>query len=352
MSDHSLISPSMVHRMIQCPGSVLAGKDMPDSSSPAAERGTLIHHLSEEMLRIGFTDATELTPEEHENLRAYCRYVKEQAEPKHSVLYIEHVVSLEQYVDDMFGSIDALIVGDGIIHVIDLKTGARHVSAKDNPQLMSYLLGATAAYDAWESNLKMTIWQGGVADTVQVTPEELEGFSKTLMASAAIALKENAPRNPSDDACRYCKAAPECPALYSQQLAVIGGDFNDLTTPDKLTDEQIRTVVLNRSRVEKWMKEVWSYALERTHLNKPIDGVKVVEGRAMRRWHKTGKEALVEYLGDEAYTKKLIGVTEADKLLGKELVNSMTERKGSPTLVGLDDPRPALTNAAEDFDCI
>ena len=352
MSDHSLISPSMVHRMIQCPGSVLAGKDMPDSSSPAAERGTMLHQMAEEMFRVGFTDASTLSTEEHKNLVDYVRFIKEQSELNHSVVYIEHVVSLEQYVDGMFGSIDALIVGDGLIHVIDLKTGARPVSAKDNPQLMSYLLGATDAYDAWESTLKMTIWQGGAADTVEVSLAEIEGFSKTLITASTIALQDNAPRNPSDDACRYCKAAPECPALYSQQLAVVGGDFSDLTSPDKLTDEQIRTVVLNRSRVEKWMKEVWSYALERNHLNNPIDGVKVVEGRAMRRWHKTGKEALVEYLGDEAYTKKLIGVTEADKLLGKELVNSMCERKGSPTLVGLDDPRPALTNAAEDFDCI
>ena len=59
---------------------------------------------------------------------------------------------------------------------------------------------------------------------------------------------------------------------------------------------------------------------------------------------------LADHLGDDAYEKKLIGVTAADALLGKELVDAMTEKRGSPTLAGLDDKRPALTNAIDDFD--
>ena len=92
---------------------------------------------------------------------------------------------------------------------------------------------------------------------------------------------------------------------------MVGGDFEDLTDPSKLTDEQIATVVLNRSRVEKWMKAVWSHAIERHRLGDAVEGVKVVEGRGSRRWTEEGKEALVELVGDQAYEKKLIGVTAA-----------------------------------------
>ena len=242
---------------------------------------------------MGFADVSELTAEECDLVSGYCSYVKREAKGNDKVLYIEHLVSLEAYVDDMFGSIDAVIVGNDEVHVIDLKTGARSVSAESNPQLMAYLLGAVNAYEMWEAEMfKMTIWQGGEADTVTVSLSELNEFAKKLMASASIALQENAPRNPSDDACRYCKAQVECPALYQQQLTVVGGDFEDLTDPSKLTDEQIATVVLNRSRVEKWMKAVWSHAIERHRLGDAVEGVKVVGAeapdaglrRVKRRW--------------------------------------------------------------------
>jgi hypothetical protein len=349
MSDHSLISPSMLHRMFQCPGSVLASEGILDTASPAAERGTLIHGMAEEMLRIGFTDATDLTAEEHKHLTDYCRYVKELIDPA-AHLYVEETVSLEGYVPGMRGTVDALIVGDGQIHCVDLKTGQHPVSSADNPQLLAYALGAVAKYDAWEKDIYVHIWQNGKVDETHVSLLELNRFAKALTEVGEVALKEGASRHPSDDACRYCKAAPECPALYRQQLEVVQGDFADLPDAEKLTDEQIATVVLNRSKVEKWMKQVNTHALDRANRGEPVAGTKVVEGRAVRRWTSEGKAALVDHLGDDAFEQKLIGVTQASAVLGKELVDAMTEKRGSPTLAGLDDKRPALTNAIDDFD--
>ena len=213
MSDHSLISPSMLHRMFQCPGSVLASDGVPDTSSPAAERGTLIHGMAEEMLRIGFTDATDLTAEEHQQLMSYCRYVKDRVAPD-AHLYIEEVVDLNAYVPGMRGSVDALIVGEDEIHVIDLKTGQHPVACADNPQLLAYALGAAANFDGFEKQIYVHIWQGGSGDESHVSLLELNRFAKALTEVGEVALKEGASRHPSDDACRYCKAAPECPALY------------------------------------------------------------------------------------------------------------------------------------------
>ncbi len=350
MSDHSLISPSMLNRMFQCPGSVLASVGYPDTSSPAAAHGTMLHNIAEEVLRIGFTDASSLESDDWQMVQDYVAYVKDIKHGPGAHLYVEHDVSLRQYVTDMRGSIDALVVSDNAIHCIDLKTGAHPVSAENNSQLLAYALGATDEFDGWAKEIYVHIWQPGNISTTRVTEDELTQFSEKLMASSTVALEAGAPRNPSDDACRFCKAAPECPALYGQQLAVVGGDFTDLTAPEKLTDEQIATVVLNRARIEKWMKGVWTYALDRHNRNEPLTGVKVVEGRAMRKFTTAGKAALVEYLGDDAYEQKVIGVTAADKLLGKELVDAMTVKVGSPTLAGLDDPRPAATNVIDDFD--
>ena len=144
-------------------------------------------------------------------------------------------------------SMRPLIVGEDEIHVIDLKTGQHPVASADNPQLLAYALGAAANFDGFEKQIYVHIWQGGKGDESHVSLLDLNAFADTLMDISELALKEGAPRNPSDDACRYCKAAPECPALHQQQLEIVGGDFADLTAPDKLTDEQIATVVLNRS---------------------------------------------------------------------------------------------------------
>ena len=45
-------------------------------------------------------------------------------------------------------------------------------------------------------------------------------------------------------------------------------------------------------------------------------------------------------------------MTQADAMLGKELVDALTEKQGTPTLVDLDDKRPALSNAIDDFDAL
>ena len=351
MSDHSVISPSMLSRMFQCPGSVLASVGYPDTSSPAAEHGTMLHGIAEEVLRIGFTDASTLEASDWEMVQDYCAYVKEYVGPD-AHLYIEHSVSLNQYVTDMRGSVDALIVGEEAIHIVDLKTGQWGVSASDNPQLLAYALGATDEFDGWSKEIYVHIWQPGNVNHFHVSEEELTRFSERLVASADIALAPNAPMNPSESACRFCKAAPNCPALYQNQLEIVGGDFADLTSPEKLTDEQIAAVVLNRSKVEKWMKQVNTHALDRANRGKPVEGTKVVEGRAVRRWTSEGKSVLVDHLGDDAFEKKLIGVTQADAFLGKELVDAMTEKQGTPTLVDLDDKRPALSNAIDDFDAL
>lgn len=347
---HSLISPSGLFRMFECPGSVLASKDIPDHSSPAAERGTLIHKLAEEMLRIGFTDVSGLTHEEAQHLTDYNKFVKGLVDSG-SVLYVEEKVSLQAYVSDMFGTIDALIVGEDAMHIIDLKTGSQKVYVEGNAQLMAYALGAASEY-GFNKRIFIHIWQKGEHRMAEVDVHELDNFTKKLIETSDIALQENAPRNPSENACRWCKAAPTCPALYKQQLALVGGDFTDLTEPENLTDEQIALIVLNRSRIEQYMKRVFSYALERGTHGNPVAGTKIVEGRAVRRFTNAGKEALVELLGDTAYEKKLIGVTAADALVGKELVDAMTEKRGSPTLAGLDDKRPALTTALDDFEVL
>jgi len=60
-------------------------------------------------------------------------------------------------------------------------------------------------------------------------------------------------------------------------------------------------------------------------------------------------------LGDQAYTKKLITVPQAEKLLGKAklplIADAIRKPPGSPTLTLSSDKRPSIGICTDDFDC-
>lgn len=78
------------------------------------------------------------------------------------IVLIEQHLDFSCYVPDGFGTGDAVIVGDGTLHVIDFKYGQGIlVDADDNPQMKLYALGALelfgSLYDIDE--VSMTIYQ-------------------------------------------------------------------------------------------------------------------------------------------------------------------------------------------------
>ena len=63
----------------------------------------------------------------------------------------------------------------------------------------------------------------------------------------------------------------------------------------------------------------------------------------MSKWSDEAEEQLEELLGSDAYNKKLIGVTEAKKKLGKDVVEGLTFKpKGKLTLVPNSDKRKSV----------
>ena len=87
-------------------------------------------------------------------------------------------------------------------------------------------------------------------------------------------------------------------------------------------------------------------------------GFKVVEGRSVRKYF--DEDAVAEAANKagyrDIYTKKLIGITEMQKLMGKAefekiIVPLLIKPPGKPTLVPSSDKRPAIntSNATTDF---
>ena len=88
---------------------------------------------------------------------------------------------------------------------------------------------------------------------------------------------------------------------------------------------------------------------------KSWNGWKLVEGRSVRKY--TDDAAVIKAVTDagyDPYEKKLLGLTEMQKRLGKsrfgELLGGLVHRpQGKPTLVPESDKRPAITTAKADF---
>ena len=78
------------------------------------------------------------------------------------VVLIEQRVDFSRWVEQGFGTSDAIIISDGTLHVVDYKHGLGVlVEADNNPQMMCYALGALELFDAIYDidTVAMTVYQ-------------------------------------------------------------------------------------------------------------------------------------------------------------------------------------------------
>ena len=101
------------------------------------------------------------------------------------------------------------------------------------------------------------------------------------------------------------------------------------------------------------------YTLQQALEGVSYEGYKLVEGRSVRKI--TDPAAVMDLLAKEGYAPDeymkpatLCGLTELEKLVGKKRLsalcaNYITKPQGKPTLVSVDDKRPAFNAASDDF---
>jgi len=270
-------------------------------------------------------------------------------------------LDLGHIIPEGMGTADAIIIVGDTLHVIDLKYGMRKVDAENNPQLQIYAEGAL-----WKllkkkryniSNVTVHIHQprAGGASSWSVSPQDLLIFGKKVSKAAERCLDKDAPLNPSEKACEWCRAKATCPALYQKNLELVGGDFEVLPPVDSMTDDQMRLVLQHKGLIEKWLKAIESNVFARVERGESFEGFKMVEGRSVRKWSDAAEERLTQILGDNAFDKKLIGITAAEKILGKkqlEELNITEKPEGKPVLVHESDKRPPMATIADDFETV
>lgn len=384
---HAKLSASGAKRWMSCPPSVRMEEEFEDTTSQAAEEGTAAHELSEIYLQRYFEQITKRTftlrynKFKKENdwysegmddyVKTYVDTVIERsnavyAKSKDALVLLEERLDFSEWVPEGFGTGDVVIVADGIIEVIDLKYGKGvPVSADNNPQMRLYALGAINGYGMiYEpETINMTIVQPRLdsisTDTVNAD-DLLFWADKEVAPVAKQAIAGEGEFNPSEDACRFCKAKAVCSARADKNLEIARYEF---ARPEKLSHEDIAQVLLEAEEVKRWVTDVQAHALIEAETNGiKFPGWKLVEGRSNRKYtdaEQVETVLLAEGIDSENIYEplKLLPITKMEKAIGKKqfkdlLTDLVVKPSGRPTLVQESDKRPELNSEAsaiEDF---
>ncbi len=393
---HSPLGPSAAERWINCPGSVLATKDLPDTDSEYSLLGTAAHSLAERCRKDNLPAlhflGGKLYVEKVDGESAEFVVDREMATAVQSFIdyvnalpgddYNEARVYYTQYVPDGFGTMDAAKATTHVLAICDLKYGEGvQVFAKENAQLKLYAIGHILEwgwlYDFKKVELHVAQPRLDHFDVWETTPEALFEWAETVAKpAAALALKPGAPFKAGAH-CKFCKIRATCTTrakfVFEMNLDELD-DLDDAIKKDapaiaQLTPAQIIAALRRKDYIVGWYTDIERYAIGEINHGKPFEGWKLVEGRSNRAWN--AKPSVIERLLVEAgagegikaklYSEpSIISPAQAEKEFGKKLFLSGTplgdtiqKPRGKPKLAPPEDERPAFTvdpSELEDLD--
>ena len=367
---HAILSASSSHRWLNCPPSARLCETYEDKGSDYAAEGTDAHSLCEYKLRKAL-DMSAVDPSEHltwyseemeDCANGYAAYILELVEAAKEtcaapVVLIEQRVDFSRWVEQGFGTSDAIIISDRTLRVIDYKHGLGVlVEADNNPQMMCYALGALELFDAIYDidSVAMTVYQPRRQNvsTFEMSKDDLYRWAEEVLKPTAELAFAGDGNFLCGEWCGFCKAKHECRARAEANLLLAQYDFK---LPPLLEDSEIEVILSRADQLVSWVNDIKEYALQQAISGKDWTGFKLVEGRSNRRYtNEAAVTQVVTNAGFDPYERKLLGITAMQKLLGKsrfeELLSAYIEKpQGKPTLVPESDKRPVMNNAKTDF---
>lgn len=373
---HALLSPSSAARWLTCTPSARLEEHIEDKGSDYAAEGTIAHAICEAVAKNWLCELSELemeaeidthkksplyNPEMLDYAAGYARYILERIQGlTDPAVMLEKRLDISDYVPDCFGTGDCVIVGDGVLEIIDFKYGKGvTVDAKDNPQMMLYALGAIKALDSLYEfkTIRMTIYQPRVANGInsfELSKTKLLKWGKTIVIpQAKKAFAGEGDFEPSEKACKFCKAGAYCRARAERNMM----EFEGRDGSDLISTEEAAELLQRSADIKAWLSSLEARVYSELLSGVDVKGWKLVPGRSIRKI--TDEEAVIKALrsagipDDEIFEKKLITLTAIEKLYGKkptaELLADFIEKpEGKPTLVPEDDKREAI-NVSENL---
>lgn len=263
------------------------------------------------------------------------------------------------YNEILWGTADALVFKPRRMDVVDLKSGSGvKVYARNNGQGLSYAVMArrewAPIYGPFDT-IGIHIVQPALdhIDVWEITAAELDDFELNLEQIVARITAGDRRAVPDEYACQWCRAKATCRARADHNLAVIKKDFD---LPATLEMTEIAELLPKLGQISKWCASIEAYAFEQAEKGVTVPGYKLVTGRSSRTWRNEAEAAEALSLSGipdaKLWSKKLIGLGDAEKALGKShpvFAEQTIKPEGKPALVPEKDPRPPLAQAAEDF---
>lgn len=389
---HALFAPSSAKRLIDCPASLRDTRYLPDDPSFEAVEGSVAHGIAEhclihderprrfigfsteDLLLYGAMSENDLSEREwslvshlavdDEMVASVQEYI-DWCHENRGDHYVEQRVNISRWcpVPDQFGTADHATCRSGKLVITDLKYGKGvQVFAAKNYQAILYALGFIDEwdwlYDFDEVSIRICQPRLDHKDVWHTTKAELLEIGEYIRSRFALAISDTPPYGPSEDACKFCRAAATCKALRDHTHSVHALAFDDLSgewAEPEITFLDIGQLVeawRMRKLIDIRMKAIEHEVSAAFARGEKVPGLKMVEGRSFRQWLNEERAAqALRVLGapeDRIYKpRQLISPAQAEKLLRKKafqhLQGEVVKPPGNPCIVDESDPRPPYT---------
>ena len=364
---HATYGSSTAGRTLACPGWVRLSSGIANSESSFAIDGTISHALLElKGLNNNFDFKSRLGSPLEGGIVGANHIAKAEKCWDLTLKLIEEYKILNYQVEcrvtvpgtnDIFGTLDLIASSSDKGFLIDYKCGEGVlVEAVNNSQLLySAMAGLmqSAGRDLLipHRNFVGVIIQpnerGESLKVWEFTLAEVKDFEAKYLAKVAES-REPGAKIEAGPHCKFCPAAPTCPAKNGAALRALR------LNPEKL--ETLGESLALVSELKAWIRAVEISALSQMEAGARIENFKMVKKRANRNWinEASALASLTEALGDSAELltpAKLKSPAEIEKFANSVNVvldfESLTRRVSSGnTIAGVDDRRTAVISAA------
>jgi hypothetical protein len=336
VSHAKLFSPSKAEGWFACAGRPVMEAAYPDTGNKSSEEGTARHEVcalclldTEPGKQIGpaafvgrvMSNGVAYQADWVEEDQDYVDTVRALAEG--GDLHVEQQVDFRRFIEctapkDGFGTAGRRHPeAAGRQHLRadrgDRKTGYHEVPVERNKQLLLYALGAydehSLVYDI--SRVRLIIHQRSAREWDCSVQELLEfaqqARSRAISVQNAVAMHGKVPAaewhatflnpQPTEDACRYCKAMATCPAMQAKVQDTVGADFEEMAAgevelnAEGASDAELSTCMAATGLIEDWIKAIRAEVERRLLAGQEVPGFKLVLGKAGARAWKDGEVA-------------------------------------------------------------